>query len=125
MNHPRVQIWDVDIRAVRSTRCARCWGLALGELDLLAGCPPCQGFSSLRNPQRETRCARSEELAYGRFLAFRQRTRTPCRHARECARSANRRRFREFSAILKNMGYIVNWAVFDAARYGVPNDGAV
>jgi len=33
---------------------------------------------------------------------------------------ANRRRFREFSAILKNMGYIVNWAVLDAARYGVP-----
>src|SRR5262245_14092267 len=46
-NHPEVQVWEKDIRKLRVPTLMRKLGLAAGQLDLLAGCPPCQGFSTL------------------------------------------------------------------------------
>jgi DNA (cytosine-5)-methyltransferase 1 len=48
INHPRVRVCHSDIRAVRAKSLRVGLKLAIGELDLLAGCPPCQGFSGLR-----------------------------------------------------------------------------
>jgi DNA (cytosine-5)-methyltransferase 1 len=47
-NHPRVRVWEQDIRDIDPLGMARELGVAPGELDVLAGCPPCQGFSSVR-----------------------------------------------------------------------------
>src|SRR5689334_17635317 len=47
-NHPRVLLKQEDIRRVRAASLMRELRLGAGELDLLAGCPPCQGFSTLR-----------------------------------------------------------------------------
>jgi DNA (cytosine-5)-methyltransferase 1 len=47
-NHPEVRLWPYDITAIDPTQMRISLGLAEGELDLLAGCPPCQGFSSMR-----------------------------------------------------------------------------
>ena len=48
LNHPTVQrMWNKDIREVSGADVLSTLGLQRGELDLLAGCPPCQGFSSM------------------------------------------------------------------------------
>src|SRR3989344_9386814 len=47
-NHPRVKIWEKDIRKLSGSEIRRVLKLKKGQLDLLAGCPPCQGFSSIR-----------------------------------------------------------------------------
>ncbi|MYH14378.1 MAG: DNA cytosine methyltransferase [Gammaproteobacteria bacterium] len=47
-NHPRVRLIEKDIKAVKPTALAESARFRIGELDLLAGCPPCQGFSTLR-----------------------------------------------------------------------------
>src|ERR1700716_3593497 len=47
-NHDDVNIEHIDIRELSATGLRRKLRLRPGELDLLAGCPPCQGFSSLR-----------------------------------------------------------------------------
>src|SRR5688500_10544051 len=47
-NHPTVRLWHGDIRKLRPARMLQELGLQPGEIDLVAGCPPCQGFSSLR-----------------------------------------------------------------------------
>jgi DNA (cytosine-5)-methyltransferase 1 len=47
-NHKRVQVWQNDIRQVPVAEVRRKLKLERGELDLLAGCPPCQGFSAMR-----------------------------------------------------------------------------
>ncbi|MGA3160282.1 MAG: DNA cytosine methyltransferase [Terracidiphilus sp.] len=47
-NHPDVTIWDTDIRLVKGTEILKTLRIKKGELDLLAGCPPCQGFSTIR-----------------------------------------------------------------------------
>src|SRR5689334_21592239 len=46
LNHRGVRVWLRDIRRLAPLEMAAELGLAPGELDLLAGCPPCQGFST-------------------------------------------------------------------------------
>ncbi len=48
MNHPEVTVWREDIRKLSGRKMMRKLGIKKRELDLLAGCPPCQGFSSIR-----------------------------------------------------------------------------
>ena len=47
-NHPEVRIWQSDIRKLSGSTILHELKLKKGQLDLLAGCPPCQGFSSMR-----------------------------------------------------------------------------
>lgn len=44
-NHPNAEVCIDDIRAVDPASIRKGLGLSIGELDLLAGGPPCQGFS--------------------------------------------------------------------------------
>lgn len=47
-DHRKVKLWHGDIRKLPAGRVLRALGLKSGELELLAGCPPCQEFSALR-----------------------------------------------------------------------------
>ena len=51
INHPNTRLIQLDIRILTPRHLMQTVGLRKGELDLLAGCPPCQGFSSLRTLQ--------------------------------------------------------------------------
>lgn len=44
-NHPDTEVVVDDIRAVNDINLKENIGLKAGELDLIAGGPPCQGFS--------------------------------------------------------------------------------
>jgi DNA (cytosine-5)-methyltransferase 1 len=48
VNHSNVTVKRGDIRKLSPLKLRRELGLQVGSLDLLAGCPPCQGFSALR-----------------------------------------------------------------------------
>ena len=53
LNFPRVPVIQGDVREPdTASRLLRAAGLREGELDLLAGCPPCQGFSAIRTRRR-------------------------------------------------------------------------
>src|SRR5947209_7961842 len=59
-NHSDVLVKHTDIRKLSAKGLRLELKLRRGELDLLAGCPPCQGFSTLRtrngaNRNRDTR----------------------------------------------------------------------
>src|SRR5260221_14302195 len=47
-NHRGTHLWERDISEITRTEVRQELGLKVGELDLLGGCPPCQGFSTLR-----------------------------------------------------------------------------
>jgi len=46
-NHKNVFVWEKDITKISVRKVRKNLGLKPGQLDLLAGCPPCQGFSSM------------------------------------------------------------------------------
>jgi DNA (cytosine-5)-methyltransferase 1 len=46
LNFPEVPIFEGDIAKLSSEECMRMAGIKQGELDILDGSPPCQGFST-------------------------------------------------------------------------------
>jgi len=46
LNHPTTQVFQRDIATVTGQELMDACGLAFGELDILDGSPPCQGFST-------------------------------------------------------------------------------
>src|SRR5690348_4182562 len=53
-NHPEVRLYESDIRLLDPRTVMHDVGLEPGDLDLLAGCPPCQGFSTIRTKNKTT-----------------------------------------------------------------------
>lgn len=53
-NHPEHVLYEADIRTLDPYQLMKDVGLNPGELDLLAGCPPCQGFSTHRTRNKTT-----------------------------------------------------------------------
>ena len=51
-NHPSVRRLYFDVRKVKSSTVMADLGLDVGDLDLLTGCSPCQGFSRMRTRNR-------------------------------------------------------------------------
>lgn len=74
-NHPQTHVERGDIRKVDAQNVRRGLGLARGELDLIAGGPPCQGFS-INAPKRSNDDSRNHLFReYLRFVAeFEPRT---------------------------------------------------
>lgn len=120
LNHPSVRLWNEDIREVATRAVMNELGLSKGELDLLAGCPPCQGFSSLRtlNGKKDVRDRRN--LLTDDFLRFVKALEPRTVMLENVPGLAERRRFDELRAELKRLGYQVTSDVLDAADYGVP-----
>ncbi|TAM02234.1 MAG: DNA (cytosine-5-)-methyltransferase, partial [Pusillimonas sp.] len=52
LNHPEAILAGDDVRTVSATALLRRLNLRKGSLELLAGCPPCQGFSTIRRRNR-------------------------------------------------------------------------
>lgn len=57
LNHKSTRVYEQDIRSVTGDQLKK--DLGIQSLDLLAGCPPCQGFSSIR--RRNKRMPRHDE----------------------------------------------------------------
>jgi DNA (cytosine-5)-methyltransferase 1 len=120
LNHRRTQVWQDDIRHVTAAQVMRDLELKRGELDLLAGCPPCQGFSTLRtlNGSRTVR-DRGKDLVF-QFLRFVRVLQPKAVMMENVPGLAEDRRMRALSNALDAMGYESHYQVLDAADFGVP-----
>lgn len=54
MNHDDHILYEQDIRNLSPEKVLKDLGIERGELDLLAGCPPCQGFSTHRTRNKKS-----------------------------------------------------------------------
>ena len=119
-NHKEVEIWGENIQNLSVEKVKRKLGIKKGELDLLAGCPPCQGFSTLRtlNGGYEIDDERND-LIY-EFLRFVKELVPKAVMMENVPRLKKDKRFKKLCKELEDEGYIVNEDVLDAADYGVP-----
>ncbi|MCY3792693.1 MAG: DNA cytosine methyltransferase [Gemmatimonadetes bacterium] len=119
-NHREVAVWKRDVRRVEPARLLRRFGLRKGQLDLVAGCPPCQGFSTLRtrNGSSPVNDPRNDLLLeFQRFVEELLPRAVMMENVPPLVRD---RRFGGFTQKLRQLGYVGHHSVLDAADYGVP-----
>jgi DNA (cytosine-5)-methyltransferase 1 len=119
-NHPRIPVWNDDIRKVRARHLMRELGLKSGDLDLLAGCPPCQGFSVLRSRNGAAKNRDSRNGLIVHMLRFIRAFRPKTVMLENVPALGMQQPFRKFCRDLKRLGYVVQWDVKDASHYDVP-----
>jgi len=119
-NHSKVLLYRRDIRYVSASSVLRALDLPTGRsLDLIAGCPPCQGFTRLteNNGRRDPRNRLVREfLRFVRVL----RPKVCMLENVPGLLTRGKRRFNKLHKGLKAAGYSVTYEVVELADYGVP-----
>ncbi|HUF08388.1 MAG TPA: DNA cytosine methyltransferase [Rhodothermales bacterium] len=95
-------------------------GFRRGEIDLIAGCPPCQGFSALRTMNGRKRVHDPRNSLIREFFRFVDALRPRTVMLENVPGLAKEKLFREFCTKLSRIGYQIDWAVVDVAAFGVP-----
>jgi len=125
LNHPEVHVWTKDIRDLTPRTVTRKLGIRKGQLDLLAGCPPCEGFSTMRtlNGNRSNRDKRNNLLF--EFLRFVEALQPKAIMLENVRGLAKNQRFKRFCARLEELGYKGKPDILDAGRHvsKLPNLG--
>jgi DNA (cytosine-5)-methyltransferase 1 len=107
MNHPKTHVFEADIRRLTSRKVLAQIGLRPGELDLLAGCPPCQPFSNLRMRGRRAHSKdESSDLIFD-FLRLAEGLSPKAIMLENVPNLASDVRFHRFTTRLVKLGYSV------------------
>src|SRR5438270_13907426 len=107
-NFPTVSLWEMDIRRLSVARVLRELNLARGQLDLLAGCPPCQGFSTLRSLNGHQTVDDQRNDLVLEFERFIRGLRPKAVMLENVPALASDRRLKRLIGAMKGMGYTVN-----------------
>jgi DNA (cytosine-5)-methyltransferase 1 len=118
-NHNCVVIWEKDISRVSVAEVMHRLKICPGELDLLAGCPPCQGFSTMTTLNGRIGQDEQNDLVF-QFLRFVRVLRPKAVMLENVPKLAKNRRFKKLRSELQKLGYEVNHDILNAANYGVP-----
>lgn len=119
LNHPDVPFIGNDISELSGVNMLHALGIGPGQLDLLAGCPPCQGFSTLRskNGRASVKDARNDLIDDFARLAL---VALPKMIMMENVPAlAKYEKFAEFMRALESAGYSVKYEVLDVSAFGV------
>lgn len=119
-NHSDVRVFHTDIKKLGVSSLKKQIGLRKGKLDLLAGCPPCQGFSKLRALNRPLCVDDARNDLLFEFLRFAKELRPRAVMLENVPGLQNDHRFSQFCRSMKRFGYHGHHRVLNAADYGVP-----
>jgi len=117
VNHPSVKLLQRDICDVNGsdlrTRRAR-------KLHLIAGCPPCQGFSRVRRRNRRRSASDKRNWLIGEFQRIVEEVLPPAVFLENVPGIENYSRFKDFLRSLKKLGYKIACEQLQLGEYGVP-----
>lgn len=116
-NHPEVQTYKQDVCTVRGEDLVKC--SPKNEIDLLSGCPPCQGFSTLTYKMRRDDPRNQLILEMGRLV---EEIRPQIVMMENVPRMPDKGKhlFQRLLSELRQLGYSPQWGVLQVADYGVP-----
>ncbi len=119
MNHPDVHLYESDIRNISANDILSDLNLSYGSLDLLAGCPPCQGFSRLRTRNGAHTADDPRNNLIQQFQSFIEGLLPKSVMMENVPALAKDQRFKELLQRLEYLGYKTTFTVEDAADFGV------
>ena len=119
LNFPGVDVWQADIRKVTAATILKRIGIKKGELDVLDGSPPCQGFSTA-GKRKVTDVRNDLPWEFIRLIEGLQPRAFVMENVSGMAKGGMRGVFNEILAGLKETGYHVEVRKLNAMWYGVP-----
>ena len=123
LNHRKSRLYTTDIRGISPESMMKDLGIEKGSLDLLAGCPPCQGFSTHRTRNKATSVSDTRNELIFDFVRFVKGMLPKTIMLENVPGLAKDRNMQIAINSLKELGYQFDdhtVAVRDAANYGVP-----
>ncbi|MDE0665979.1 MAG: DNA cytosine methyltransferase [Acidimicrobiaceae bacterium] len=120
LNMDDVHVWEHDIRKVAARAVMEGAALARGELALLAACPPCQGFSTLRTLNGNRRIEDHRNGLLRDVTRFVRVLKPMTVLAENVPGLASNAVFDRFIDDLDAIGYKLRHEVVDVSQYGVP-----
>lgn len=116
-NHPRTKLLIKDVREVTGKEIFELTGLK--EIDLVAGCPPCQGFTTLTAKYHRKDPRNDLVLEMARLIEEIAPKMVMMENVPGLAKRG-KPLLDEFVGRLESIGYLVNKSVLQMADYGVP-----
>lgn len=120
-NHPETDLIELPIEKVDPAQCMMRLGIRPGDLTVLIGGPPCQGFSESNRRTRTLDNPRNHLYKeFVRFLAAFQPAWFVMENVAGLKTLAKASLLKQIIRKCRNLGYVVEWSVLNAAEYGVP-----
>jgi len=119
-NHPVAHLWNRDIRSISAQEIMDELEFLKGDLDLLGGCPPCQGFSTLRTRNGKLSVADERNDLIYEFLRLVLDLHPKYVMLENVPALFNDKRMTDFITVLEHEGYTVKADVLNTSNYGVP-----
>lgn len=121
-NHPGIKLYETDIRKLDPIAVRKALRLPRGRtVDLIAGCPPCQGFTRLTESKHRREQRNALVRDYFRFVqAIKPKVCMLENVPGLMNTKKGRRYFDKLVEGLERLGYKLNYDVLELADYGVP-----
>jgi DNA (cytosine-5)-methyltransferase 1 len=118
MNHQDTVLFEDDIRKLSTNKISDL--LKGAPLHLLAGCPPCQGFSALRKLNRKSSVRDERNSLIYEYYRFVKELSPLTIMLENVPGIVDYKLFKEIVRKLKHLGYNINYKVVNVAEYSVP-----
>jgi DNA (cytosine-5)-methyltransferase 1 len=118
LNHPGVRLIQKDIRKVKCAEIKRI--LNNRTLHLLAACPPCQGFSSVRRLNKRKTVRDKRNMLIHEFYRFVRSLKPLTIMLENVPALKNYRPFKTIVKKLIELGYEIDYSTIALQKYGIP-----
>lgn len=119
LNFPDIPIWRKDITQIGGNEILEFCGMNKGELDLLDGSPPCQGFSTVGR-RRVTDKRNDLVLHYIRLVNEIRPKVFVMENVPGMVKGRMRGLFKKYTKKMKDIGYVVRCKLLNSMYYSVP-----
>jgi len=122
LNHPSALGLAGDIRKIHRSDIAKQLNVKRGEIGIIIGGPPCQGFSSIR-PFRSANDDDPRNNLFEEFAAYVNYFRPHyfvLENVTGLATHKNSEAIHDIQQCFHNIGYDTDWKLLNTAHYGVP-----
>lgn len=120
LNMPNAELFERDVRDLPPEEVALKLQLSRGDLDLLAGCPPCQSFSTLRTRNGSVKSSDPSRSLIGIFTSYIEFLHPKCVLLENVPGITKSRQFCDFRRSLTKLGYEFTYSILNACDYSVP-----
>ena len=120
LNHGGVKLWEMDVTKLTGLAIMRSLCLKPGDLDLLAACPPCEGFSRMRTKNGALGNQDPRNDLIFEVLRMIRSMRPKSVMLENVPGLAKNQRYAAFCKGLESLGYNVKWNILNTADYAVP-----